>query len=234
MEKSPGSQPRGLKWLWREWVWPILLVVAIVMPLRSSIADWYDIPSGSMIPTILEGDRVVVNKLAYDLKLPFTSVEVAHWANPRRGDVIVFRSPADGIRLVKRVIGLPGDTLSLVQNRLWINSQPIDYEPLAEQSENLKAQGDSWRHDFEEESLPGKNHAVMFTPDAPARRSFGPVVVPAGHYFVMGDNRDNSNDSRFIGTVPRESIAGRATAVALSFDRKHWFMPRFKRFFRGL
>jgi len=233
MDKVPESPRRGLNWLWREWVWPILLVVAIVMPLRSSIADWYDIPSGSMIPTILEGDRVVVNKLAYDLKVPFTSVEIAHWANPRRGDVIVFRSPADGTRLVKRVIGLPGDTLSLVQNRLWINGQPVQYEPL-EPPDNLKSQGDSWRYDVVEESLPGKSHAVMFTSGVPARRSFGPVVVPGGHYFVMGDNRDNSNDSRFIGTVPRESIAGRATAVALSFDRKHWFLPRFKRFFRGL
>jgi signal peptidase I len=100
-----------LRALWREWILPALVVVAILAPLRSAVADWNDVPTGSMIPTILVGDRIFINKLAYDLKVPFTTWQVAKWADPARGDIIVFPSPADGVRLVKRVVAVPGDRL---------------------------------------------------------------------------------------------------------------------------
>src|SRR5713101_4642843 len=113
-----------LRVFWHEWVLPPLVVIAILAPLRSAVADWNDVPSGSMMPTILVGDRIFINKLAYDLKVPFTTWHVAQWANPQRGDIIVFPSPADGIRLVKRVVAVPGDRIELRDDRLFINDQP--------------------------------------------------------------------------------------------------------------
>ena len=105
----------------REWVLPIGLVMLVMFPIRSVVADWNDVPSGSMRPTILEGDRIYVNKLSFGLRLPFTMTWLARWDEPRRGDIATFASPADGIRLVKRIIGVPGDTVELRNNMLVIN-----------------------------------------------------------------------------------------------------------------
>lgn len=206
-----------------------LLMLLVVTSLRSALADWNDVPTGSMKPTIEEGDRVVVNKLAYDLKVPFTTWELMKWGDPKRGDIVVLFSPADGTRLVKRVVGVPGDRVDMRDNQLFINGRAARWRELG--SETDREQGDSL---IVEENLAGRAHEVMFTPQIPAVRSFGPVVVPAGRYFVMGDNRDNSNDSRFIGLIDRKSIVGKATAVAFSFDRSHYFAPRFERFFKPL
>src|SRR5882672_9844530 len=118
---------RGLGVFWREWLLPAVMAVAVLAPLRSAVADWNDVPSGSMMPTILVGDRIFINKLAYDLKVPFTTWHLAKWADPRRGDIIVFPSPADGIRLVKRVVAVPGDRLELRNDHLFINDQPASY-----------------------------------------------------------------------------------------------------------
>src|SRR5215218_3401800 len=109
---------------------PFVFVVLIVLSFRSSIADWNDVPTGSMKPSIIEGDRIFVNKLAYDLKVPFTTWHLAQWDDPQRGDVVVFYSPQDGVRLVKRVIGVPGDEITLRNNRLYVNGQPATYQPL--------------------------------------------------------------------------------------------------------
>src|SRR6266542_2688963 len=114
---------------WRQEIRPLLLLLLVVCAVRSSLADWNDVPTGSMKPTILEGDRVWVNKLAYDLKVPFTTWRVAEWSNPQRGDIVVFFSPHDGQRLVKRVVGLPGDTIELRNNTLVINGRPAVYQP---------------------------------------------------------------------------------------------------------
>src|SRR6476646_9480569 len=110
-----------------------VLMLLVVSSLRSSLADWNDVPTGSMKPTIQEGDRVFVNKLAYDLKVPFTTWHIAQWDNPRRGDIVVFYSPYDGKRLVKRVIGLPGDTVELKNDALILNGKPVQYAPLGEE-----------------------------------------------------------------------------------------------------
>src|SRR5262245_30900264 len=119
--------------LWRKEIRPLLILSVILFSIRSSLADWNDVPTGSMKPTILEGDRVFVNKVAYDLKVPFTTWHVAQWSNPRRGDIVVFFSPHDGQRLVKRVIGLPGDVIELRNNVLVLNGKPIDYKPIADE-----------------------------------------------------------------------------------------------------
>jgi signal peptidase I len=206
-----------------------VLMILVISSLRSALADWNDVPTGSMKPTIQEGDRVVVNKLAYDLKVPFTTTHIAEWSNPTRGDIVVFFSPVDGVRLVKRVIGLPGDMVAMNDNRVFINGKEVPWSPLVQQNndrDGVTMVGD--------ETLNGHRHKVMVTPAQPSLKTFDPVQVPAGHYFVMGDNRDNSNDSRFIGFIERKRIVGRATAVAFSLNRNHYYIPRLDRFFRKL
>jgi signal peptidase I len=205
-----------------------LLMILIVSSLRSALADWNDVPTGSMKPTIQEGDRVVVNKLAYDLKVPFTTRNIFRWGDPDRGDIVVFFSPVDGTRLVKRVVAIPGDHIEMRDNQLLVNGKPARQSPIAISSDD---HGTVFVLD---ENLMGHTHRVMLTPDMPAVRSFGPMQVPDTSYFVLGDNRDNSNDSRFIGFIERRSIVGKAVAVAFSLDRKNYFAPRFDRFFEGL
>jgi signal peptidase I len=223
---------RARQW-WRKEIRPLLILTLVVLAIRSSLADWSDVPTGSMKPTIVEGDRVYVNKLAYDLKVPFTTWHLAEWSEPQRGDIVVFFSPHDGKRLVKRVIGVPGDTLELRNNVLILNGNSVQYEAVPEKALRDLAAGERASHVFAAEALPGKTHAVAAFPAVAARRDFGPVQVPAGEYFMMGDNRDDSFDSRYWGTVPRRQIVGRATAVALSFDRENYWYPRWKRFFRA-
>ena len=207
-----------------------LLMILVVSSLRSALADWNDVPTGSMKPTIQDGDRVVVNKLAYDLKIPFTTINVAKWDDPQRGDIVVFFSPFDGTRLVKRVVAVPGDRVEMVNNQLLVNGTPARQSLIAEVS--TREFGTGYILD---EDLLGHTHQIMITPEARAeRRTFGPRVIPPGQYFVLGDNRDNSNDSRFIGVVERRKIVGKAVAVAFSLDRSNWFAPRFDRFFEGL
>jgi signal peptidase I len=202
--------------------------------IRSSLADWNDVPTGSMKPTILEGDRVFVNKLAYDLKVPFTTWHIAEWSNPQRGDIVVFFSPKDGTRLVKRVIGLPGDTVELRNEQLVINGQPVDYTALDPKIPGQISEPERARSLFATEKLPARTHAVMAINGVQAIRTFGPVHVAEGHYFMMGDNRDNSFDSRYFGAVDRSQIVGRTSSVVLSLDKSNYWLPRRGRTFSSL
>jgi signal peptidase I len=207
-----------------------LLMLLVICSMRSALADWNDVPTGSMKPTIEEGDRVVVNKLAYDLKVPFTTYEITKWADPKRGDIVVLFSPQDGTRLVKRVIGIPGDKIELRENQLFVNGKYQQWKQLGAATDT-----DESGAFVVEELLAGKPHKLMIMPPGfPAMRTFGPITVPPGNYFVMGDNRDNSNDSRYIGLIERHRIVGRAMAVAFSFDRLHHYAPRFRRWFKPL
>ncbi len=219
---------------WIEWLKPCLVIVFVTTALRSALADWNDVPTGSMKPSILEGDRVWVNKLAYDLKVPFTTWHLAEWSEPQRGEVVVFFSPADGLRMVKRVVGLPGDTVELRNNRLYLNGRAVDYAALDAATVNAIPAGQQPHHEFASEQLPERKHPVMTTPALPSRRDFAPMTIPPGRYFMMGDNRDNSLDSRYFGTVARDQIVGRSTAVVLSFDRERWYAPRWERFFTAM
>jgi signal peptidase I len=214
---------------WHQNIRPLLILALVMFSIRSSMADWNVVPSGSMQPTILVGDRILVNKLAYDLKVPFTTWHIAEWSNPQRGDIVVFFSPKDGTRLVKRVIGLPGETVELRNDRLLINGQPIDYTTLEPQIPGQLSGPERTHGIFATEQLPRHAHAVMAIDGVPAMRSFGPVHVPEGHYFMMGDNRDNSFDSRYFGTVVRGQIVGRATSVVLSLDKSNYCLPRWRR-----
>lgn len=225
-----------LQKLWREWVRPLALPVLVITAAKSSIAEVNPVPSGSMQPTILCGDVVFVNKLAYDLRVPFTKQRIAQWADPARGDIVICFSPADGMRLVKRVVGLPGDTVELRHNVLFLNGTPVRYASLAPSAPGVRDLEPAERDAavFAREQLGTRSHAVMALPALTGRRDFGPTRVPAGNYFMMGDNRDNSNDSRFFGVVPRAEIVGEAKGVFVSGDMAHWLRPRFHRFFTKL
>jgi signal peptidase I len=211
----------------------MLLTVIAITALRSAVADWNDVPTGSMKPTILEGDRIVVNKLAYDLKVPYTRWRIVSWDDPERGDIVVLFSPVDGTRLVKRVVGVPGDRIAMDHNRLIVNGEAMEYGPLDPgQIDGMHA--DDQDRVLARETLGDAEHSVMITPGVNSRSTFRDIQVPDGKYFVMGDNRDQSLDSRYFGFVGRELVVGRATAVAASVDPERRYLPRWSRFFSAL
>jgi len=205
--------------------------------LRTAVADWNPIPSGSMRPTLLEGDVVLVNRLAYDLKLPLTDVVLLPLGEPQRGDVVTLSSPAGGTRLIKRIVGLPGDRIAMHDDQLILNGRPLAYTGAQTRGETLAP---GWVVDAVRatEDLDGHAHVVQFLPTVNARRDMAEITVPAGQYFLLGDNRDNSEDSRFIGTVPREKLIGRAHHVLVAADwlgEDGWRMaPRFDRWLTAI
>jgi signal peptidase I len=219
---------------WKDTAKPLLIFLLVMTAFRSAIADWNDVPTGSMKPTIVEGDRVFVNKLAYDLKVPYTTWHLAQWSHPKRGDIVVFYSPYDGTRLVKRVVGLPGDRIEMKDEHLFVNNIKAEYAPLSSQSFDALPETEKSDALFARENAQAPSHAIMVTPSRPAPRTFEAIVVPEGHYFMMGDNRDNSFDSRFYGPVSRDRIIGRATAIVISLDHTRFFLPRWTRFLSSL
>lgn len=222
------------RYLWSSWIKPLAVAGAIVFPFKSAVADWNWVPSGSMRPTILEGELVFINKLAYDLKVPFTTHHLATWGDPVRGDIVVCFSPADGRRLVKRVIGLPGDRITVVGAQLQVNGNPVPYALAPELWSRHLTPSEHQQTRVAEEKLGEVRHPIIVT-GADLHASHGlEYVVPAGQYFMMGDNRDRSFDSRYFGGVTREQIVGQAVGVALSFDPDHFFLPRTDRWFHGL
>jgi signal peptidase I len=218
---------------WRDWIWPYFLIALIVIPLRSAIADSNWVPSGSMKPTLLEGELIYVNKLAYDLRIPLTLTHVARWNDPKPGEVVVFFSPEDGKRLVKRVIAGPGDTLELRNEVVVVNGRPLTYDVVDATLVHDEVYEDPRPIVPIERGL-NKPHDVMILPSRAALRNFGPINVPAGKYFMMGDSRDNSYDSRYFGVVDRDQILGRAERVLVSFDINRRFGARFARFFESI
>jgi signal peptidase I len=219
-----GSMKNRLRRLWPEYRGFALFVVLMIV-VRSSLADWNVVPTGSMKPTIVEGDRIFVNKLAYDLRIPLSHISIYRLADPKRGDIVVFDSKAADTRLVKRVIGLPGDSVEMTDNRLKINGIEARYSKVEYTGGAL----------FAIESYGGMVHRIELAPAGASRySSFGPVKVPQDHYLVLGDNRDNSADSRVRGFIPRGEIVGDARSVVMSIDYDHYYLPRRGRFFRDL
>ncbi|WP_082517118.1 signal peptidase I [Acidovorax sp. Leaf78] len=196
---------------------------------RTAVADWNPIPSGSMRPTLLEGDVVFVNRLAYDLKVPLTDVVVARLGDPARGDVVTFSSPLDGARLIKRIAALPGDTVEMRDEVLYLNGQAARYDAPEAVTEHLAELGAEVSATRWTEHLDGHERRVQWLQGVTAHSSFGPVTVPAGQYLVLGDNRDNSADSRYIGFVPRHLLIGQARRVLVSADILENWAPRIGR-----
>jgi signal peptidase I len=220
---------------WREWRGYILFFCLVWVPLRSAVIDYNPVPTGSMNPTILEGDVVWVNKLAYGLRVPLTQFHLMQWANPKRGDIVVVLSPQDGMRLVKRVVGIPGDTLSMKDNQLVLNGRTVDYARGSTDYRAIIGSKLRARAFFAEENLAGVVHPVMGLAGTQSRfRSFPPTVVPPERYFLMGDSRDNSLDSREYGFAAREAILGKAEGILVSLDTNDTYLPRPSRFFTDL
>jgi signal peptidase I len=195
---------------------------------RAAVADWNPVPSGSMRPTILEGDVVFVNRLAYDFKIPLTNSSLVRLADPQRGDVVTFSSPRDGTRLIKRIVAIPGDVVEMRDETLYVNGQGARYTDLATASEQIR-RGFAVPATQAIENMGGHSRTVQFLPAVAARRNFGPLQIPAGRYFMLGDNRANSEDSRYIGTVPRELIIGQANHIVVSADIIGDWLPRLER-----
>jgi signal peptidase I len=210
-----------------------LLFLACFALFRTAVADWNPVPSGSMRPTVLEGDVLLVNRLAYDLKVPLTDVGIASLGEPRRGDIVTFESPRDGTRLVKRIVGLPGDTIAMRKDLLYVNGVAARYSDpaLVREPPDEPGGGTAIRMT---ESIAGSRHRIQYLPDASSMKDFGPVVVPAGSYFMLGDNRDNSADSRYIGPVARRLLIGRVNRLVASADILGDWMPRLDRFGKPL
>lgn len=196
---------------------------------RTSVADWNPIPSGSMRPTLLEGDVVLVNRVAYDLKLPLSDSSLVAVSDPQRGDIVTFTSPKDGMRLIKRIVGLPGDKVQMTNEVLWINGVAALYQGAYPRREPIRG-GQTVAALGVTERSHDTLHEIQFLPSVPAMRTFGPVTVPAGSYFMLGDNRDDSADSRYIGFVPRRMLIGRAHHVLVSADILDDWLPRLPRF----
>lgn len=210
----------------------IVAMVGLAL-FRTAVADWNPIPSGSMRPNLLEGDVVFVNRLAYNLKLPLTDIVLARTGEPRRGDVVTFSSPRDGVRLIKRIVGLPGDTVEMRHEVLLINGVAAKYtdaEVRLEHGEN----GVADEAVVVTESIDGGQRKVQWIEGRLALNSFGPLTIPPDQFLMLGDNRDNSADSRYIGLVPRALLIGRARNILVSADILGNWVPRLERFGRTL
>jgi signal peptidase I len=205
---------------------------------RTAIADWNPIPSASMHPNLLEGDVVLVNRVAFDLKVPLTDMVLARLGEPARGDIVTFRSPRDGTLLIKRVVALPGDVVEMRNERLYINGKGADYKLVEESMDSIggtalravqlaEILGEA-RDGGRRGPRPPRPHHLI--PGVLAPNTFPPVTVPQGQYLMLGDNRDNSADSRIIGMVPRKLLVGRAERVLVSADYQGNWMPRTERF----
>jgi signal peptidase I len=199
-------------------LFPILLLVLL---FRSFLFEPFKIPSGSMIPTLLIGDFILVNKYTYGLRLPVTNTKILEVGEPERGDVVVFRYPVDPrVNFIKRLVGLPGDTISYRNKQLFINGEPVELEPAGNYtSADVKCSTPRANAFRFREQLGEASHDVLIhvRENDRAPREW---VVPEDHYFVMGDNRDRSNDSREWGFVPEDHLMGRAVGIWLNFDYK--------------
>jgi signal peptidase I len=191
---------------------PIILVVLVI---RSFVVEPFRIPSASMLPTLHVGDFILVNKFSYGMRLPVTNTKIINFGEPERGDVFVFRFPENpSVDYIKRVIGLPGDKIGYFNKTVYVNGEAMEQEN-KEKTEDLFNLAPS-RSKLHSEQLGEHKHDILV--DMERHLVEGEWVVPEGHYFAMGDNRDNSNDSRFWGTVPEENLVGKAFFIWMSWD----------------
>ena len=219
MERTDG--PRGTaqgtgRWLW-EWVKSISVAILLFLVIRTFAVEAFKIPTGSMESTLLVGDFLLVNKAVYGAQVPFTGVRLPAFKEPERGDVIVFEYPKDASKnYVKRVVGLSGDKVAMRRGQVYVNGvrEHADYIQHTQPSGDYYDPSFEWQRDY---------LAPEVDPSAyrPTRDDWGPIVVPEGKYFVMGDNRDNSQDSRYWGFVDRVLIKGRPLIIYYSFDRSN-------------
>lgn len=214
----------------------LIFLIALYV-IRGSVIDWHPVPTGSMKPTVLEGDVIVENKLAYDLQMPFTDISLMQLGQPKRGDIIVFTSEKSGKRLIKRLVGLPGETIEVINDQILINGDPAGYRKLAENDPRIPAKSpDRESGMYVMEETDDMEEHIMLINDSKynPHRNFAALTIPEQSYFFMGDNRDDSSDSRIYGVAPRSELRGRAFGILLSVRSQEKYAPRWKRFFSGL
>jgi signal peptidase I len=224
--------------LWREYRGTFAFLLLMLM-FRSAWADWVTVPTGSMNPTIIEGDRILVDKHVFGLRLPWTLTRLTEGRDPQRGEIVVFDSPVDGTSLVKRIAGVPGDIVECDERGLIINGVRAEYRQgdaalIGKLLEMTRAREPAVLRETFGESGVLPEHDILRMPHPSPREFFGPLRVPEDTYFMLGDNRDNSADSRYIGFVPRRNIVGLTKRVAVSFDPENHYLPRSGRYFEPL
>jgi len=213
----------------RDLVW----ILAIVLFVRWIFIEPYRIPSGSMVPTLLVGDQLMVNKLIYGVQIPFTTKKLLNLKSPRRGDIIIFKFPPHptGSPYVKRVVAVAGDEVSVKEGQLYINNKPVPRQyqgPYTGPNDPMPCAD----VDLLEENLDSVRHSILLCHTDHEDNNFGPVKVPKGAVFGMGDNRDNSADSRYWGFIPLGHIKGKALFIHLPLDPTRHYFPRWERFFK--
>jgi signal peptidase I len=206
-------------------------VILIVLLLRSFVVEPFRIPSGSMMPTLLVGDFILVNKFAYGLRWPVLNSKFLDLGEPQRGDVVVFRFPQqESVDYIKRVIGVPGDRIHYRNKTIFVNGEPVPQLPIGHYIGEGSGKGHTGAA-LAVETIDSAEHQILINPrarDLPRGCDVlaeGPVTVPEGHYFVMGDNRDNSNDSRCWGFVPEQNLVGKAFVIWMNWDREREGFP---------
>lgn len=228
----PFSSKMGRE-TWTEGWGSLVIAIVIALIVRWAFVEAYVIPSSSMLPTLLVHDHIFVNKAAYGMRVPFSEKWISHWGQVKRGDVIVFKYPNEkDIYFIKRVVGLPGDKVLYENGKLYLNDKLIETEATPQSPEWTQLTDNDFRHEDDPEAktmsksdfmdmtekLGDRSHDILLKKDQPAGRSEGPYTVPAAQLFVMGDNRDNSHDSRRWGFLPEDLILGRAMFVWLSCE----------------
>lgn len=213
-----------MKSTWFEGVKSLSVFLLIGLSIRWGVAEAYVIPSGSMQPTLLVHDHILVNKFIYGLRIPFSEAWIARFKGVERGEVVVFKHPRDsGTFLIKRIIGIPGDKIEYRDRQLFINDQPIRLnarlakDPAFDWLQDEDLEGEKLAHSTFSEDLGRGEHTVLHS-GLNAENDFGPIEVPEGSLFMMGDHRDNSSDSRYWGFAPQKNILGRAMFVWMSCE----------------
>jgi signal peptidase I len=221
MMPAPVQEPDVKhKSFYKEWIEPFLIAAVVALFIRQFAVEAFKIPSGSMIPTLDIGDHLLVNKFVYGPRIPFTDVRIFTWKEPKRGEIIVFKYPDDESKnFIKRVVGLPGDKIEIKKGILFINDRPVQVIAHSVGTEKEQGDGSSYyeKPKLFEEQLGSVKHQLQYLRDQ-SGLDFGPKLVPAESVFVMGDNRDNSQDSRVWGYVKYDKILGRALIIYWSWD----------------
>ena len=236
MTDSNSSAHQTSRWgeylgqVWQEWRGLFLFIVLLIF-VRATIVDWNHVPTRSMVPSIVPGDRIFVDKTAFGLRLPFSAAPLLRWGRPLRSEIVVFHAPKTGTLTVKRIIGLPGDTVSWRNGELLVNGEAARYSLLPDTERDAILTQQFPHTQSLHEQISGQKREILRykIPPKKSHGSFDPVVVPNDYYLVLGDNRDNSADYRAFGFVHADHLVGRAKGVLFSLDPEAFYAPRWQR-----
>lgn len=225
-------------------------LLILIVTVKSSIVDWNYVPTGSMRPTLADGDQIIINKLAYDITIPLTYKSLYKISDPEKGDIVVFDTAKQDVRMVKRVLAVPGDKIKIRKNKVYINDKELEYsenfnseflesvfKPLDESDKRTYKENnlpiDKMAVTYQTEALNGIKHGIRLEEGVQKIGSLGlkEMTIPENNYLMIGDNRNNSLDSRYWGLVERHEIVGKVNYVVFSLDQDHWLKPRMDRFF---